>query len=182
MKQFTKLLRNTSLIITAGMLMLAAPRNAAAADDKSPGDSERMTEQAWNAYNNADNESAIQKAELCIKEFRRTADALQQALKDKKETFPPVGEIPEEPQKRAVFNHGPLNDVATCYFLVGEAHLKLAEGLKGDAKTEHLKKARAAYEAAAKYTYARTWDPKGWFWDPSAKANERLEEMEPTGA
>ena len=172
----------TTLTLAASSFLLAGSTRALAGDEKAQGDSERMTMEAWNAFNNADYQSAIRKAEVCIKEFRRTADTLQKSLKDKNEPTPAVGEVSDEAQRRALFNRGPLNDVATCYFITGEAYSRIAAGLDGSARKEQLQKAKAAYEATAKYTYARVWDERGWFWDPSAKANERLEDMEPVGS
>lgn len=69
--------------------------------------------------------------------------------------------------KQKIFANGLLNDVATCYFIKGKAAEKLVR--KDDAKR--------AYEEAKKLTYARAWDPQGWFWSPSEGASDRLDAL-----
>jgi hypothetical protein len=61
-----------------------------------------------------------------------------------------------------------LNDVGTCWFIRGRSLEKMRRN--SEAKT--------AYGAAAKYTYARCWDPDGQaYWSPAEAAAERLEVM-----
>ena len=162
----------TCIVLSPGASMFGEEK-------KEQSDNEKWTQEAWKAYNDNNFDSAIKEASQCITEFRRTADDTQKELKDKNEPLPPVGNVDDSKKRDEIFNRGPLNDVATCYFIQGESYAKLAEGIEGAAKKEKLAKAKSAYEKAAKYTYARTWDPKGWFWDPAKKANERLEDMEP---
>ncbi len=75
----------------------------------------------------------------------------------------PTGAVNDEEKKR-IDSHGLLNDVGACYFIKGQAAEKL--GRKDEAKQ--------AYGEAKKLTYARVWDPKGWYWSTAEGATERL--------
>jgi hypothetical protein len=121
------------------------------------------TSKAWEALERKDYRGAIAHADLVIIEFEREANQKQTDLKKSIAPKPPVGEVTDETIKKAVFSNALLNDVATCLFIKGEALEKT--GRPADAKR--------SYEAACKLTYARTWDPAGWFWDPSAKSCDR---------
>ncbi len=62
-----------------------------------------------------------------------------------------------------------LNDVATAYFIQGEAYRK-----KGEAA-----KAREAFQKIIdEFSYGQCWDPKGWFWKPAEGAANRLNSLE----
>ena len=77
--------------------------------------------------------------------------------------MPPTGKVsPAEGEE--IFARGPLNDVAGCYFLMGEALKALYR----------LDEAKEAYKGAQKFSAARVWDPNGWFWEPALKASDRL--------
>ncbi len=123
-----------------------------------------LTMQAWDAYNKGDYERAITKAAACIDEFRGGAKREQKQLKDAQTPPPPTGAVSDE-QKATIIERGLLNDVATCYYIKGRSAEKL--GRREEAKKD--------YENAGAYTYARCWDPKGWFWSPSEAATDRLE-------
>ncbi len=111
---------------------------------------ELMTTKAWEALRANDYEAAIRRAEQCIKEFRRDAEELQQELKKNKEPSPGVGKIADRKKMEEIFNRGPLNDVAACYYIQGEAHYELASQSTGAEKRSRLVKAKTAYEAAAR--------------------------------
>jgi hypothetical protein len=182
MKRYITKLIQMALTLATGICLVAIANSSYAEGTNIQGDSERLTQQSWDALNNSDYQLAIQKAEHCIKGFRGTADILQKSLKDKDAPLPPIGAVRDENERRAIFDRGCLNDVATCYFIIGEAQSGLADRSEASAKKEHVQKAKAAYEAAARYTYARTWDLRGWFWDPSATSNERIAGLEPVGS
>src|SRR5205823_15016735 len=96
---------------------------------------ERLTTEAWDAYVAHDYEAAIRKADECIDKFESRADELQKELDDGKVKVP---ENPEdEKEKREIFKRGPLNDVATCFFIKGEAHLKLGQSDKSPEGKKH---------------------------------------------
>jgi tetratricopeptide (TPR) repeat protein len=123
----------------------------------------QLTNQAWDAFNKGDYERAITYAEKCITEFLGAAGRKQLQLVNDKAPLPPTGSVSKE-EKKSIFANGLLNDVATCFYIKGRS----AEALG------HKDEAIKAYQAAAKYTYARCWDPKGWFWSPSEGSLDRL--------
>lgn len=155
--------------VCACILIHASTDLFAQPDPKSqpaPRRNEKLTAEAWQALEKKTFREAIAKADKCIESFESSAVKLQKQL-EKANARVPKGEVTEE-EKKVVHRNGLLNDVATCYFIKGKAH----EGLK------EKDAAIAAYKAAAKLTYARTWDPVGpWFWSPAEAATERLEEL-----
>jgi hypothetical protein len=126
----------------------------------------QLTTAAWSAFNEADYAQAIVAAERCASEFRGVADREQTRLEIARVPDPPVGSVPSS-EKAVIFARGPLNDVATCFWIKGSAAQATGQAAL----------AKEAYLAAARYTYARTWDPKGWFWAPAQDARDRLARM-----
>jgi hypothetical protein len=145
-------------------LCLCGCAQAQEAEDKRP-INERLTSSAWDEFNKRHYQAAITAADKCIKKFRDDADGIQARL-EKDKAVVPTGNVSDD-QKKVVFQNGPLNDVATCLLIKGQAAQQLRQ--KADAK--------AAYKAVLKYTYARAWDPQGWFWSPAEGAAEKLEEL-----
>ena len=124
-----------------------------------------LTSKAWEAHGKRNYDEAIKVADKCIAAFEASAVKIQERLvKDKVKT--PLGEVTPE-EKKIIESNGLLNDVAACYIIKG---LSLVELKRND-------EARVAFKAAAKLTHARIWDPKGWFWSPSEKADEELEKL-----
>ncbi len=119
---------------------------------------EKETAAAWEAFQNGKPEVAIKHAEVCIREFRGAANRRQKEIDESKERIP-NGRV-NEGQKEAIFKNGPLNDVATCYYVKARAADKLGR------KEEAAK----ALDEAVKYPAARAWDPRGWFWSPAQAA------------
>jgi hypothetical protein len=107
---------------------------------------------------------AIESARNCAKAFERIADYQERRLEQAHEPLPPIGNVAPE-QRRQILARGTLNDGALCYYILGRAEEALNRQIA----------AKQAYERAKGYTYARTWDPKGWFWSPSEAAKKRLE-------
>lgn len=128
----------------------------------------KLTNKAWHAYNKGNYESAMDYAEECIDEFKPAADNEQSKLKEQSVPPPPTGEVFDDDERREILRRGPLNDVATCYWIKGRSAEKL--GLKEEA--------RNAYKAAQNYPHGRCWDPKGWFWSPADDAEARLKYLE----
>lgn len=122
-----------------------------------------LTSQAWEAYNRGDYKAAIESADRCINEFLGRAMREQEELEAKNTPLPPIGAVSDQ-ERQVIFARGLLNDVATCLYIRGRS-------LEAEGKREEAGK---VYERAAKYTYARCWDPKGWFWSPSEGARDRL--------
>jgi tetratricopeptide (TPR) repeat protein len=127
----------------------------------------QLTSAAWDAYNDSDFELSISKARECIDEFEGSADRQQQQLEEADAPAPPTNTF-RETEKAETLARGPLNDVATSYYIVGRSAEKLGR----------LEEAKEAYRNASRYTYGRTWDPKGWFWSPAEKATDRLRRLE----
>ena len=152
----------TSASLIATSMLIFAVRAAEGGKSKN----EQLVEAAWQAFNAKDYSTAIQKCNELIDEFRPAADREQLTLEQKKVPQPIKGKPPEA-EKKTIFERGLLNDVGTCFFIVGRS----AE-YQGKADI-----ARDAYSKAVKYSYARTWDPKGWFWSPSDAAQDRLSSL-----
>ncbi len=114
----------------------------------------QLTSQAWDAFNREDYEHAITYTDQCINEFQGEADNEQTHLEENNAPLPPKGKVSDR-------------DVATCFWIKGRS----AENL------ERVEEAKQAYQAASRYTYARCWDPKGWFWAPSEAALARLNKL-----
>lgn len=121
-----------------------------------------LTETAWDALENGQYETAVENAQTCISLFEGEAVIQQAALTE----APPLGTVSEE-QKQAIFSNWALNDVATCYWIKGQALEKLGR----------IEEAKESYRKAQEFPYARTWDPKGWFWSPAEAASKRLAEL-----
>jgi hypothetical protein len=96
---------------------------------------------------------------MCISQFERKADKDQSLLESNHTPDPPTGAV-SKAQKEEIVKHGPLNDVATSYYIKARS----AEAL---GQTELT---LSAYRKACRYTYARTWDTRGWFWSPSEES------------
>jgi hypothetical protein len=126
----------------------------------------QLTNAAWAAFNKGAHAEAIVAADRCVTEFLGVADREQARLAADKVPSPPVGAV-SAAVKATILARGPLNDVATCYWIKGRA-------AEANGQTAA---AREAYLAASKYTYARTWDPQGWFWDPAQDAADRSKRL-----
>lgn len=131
----------------------------------------KLTTKAFRAWDKKDYQKAIDYSQECIDEFLPAAKDLQKQFDPngtKAESLPPTGKVDGKKEREVVFALGPLNDVATCYWIKGRS----AEKLELD------EEAKKAYENAAKLTGARCWDKGGWFWSPANDAAGRLEQIE----
>ena len=121
--------------------------------------SETLTTKAWHALEAKDFASVQGYTGKCIQMYKAKALEMQKAL-----TAPPATD-----NKEKVFANWALNDVGTCYFILGKA-------LEQQGKT---KEAVEAYKfVAANLTYAKCYDTKGWFWSPADGAAERVKALE----
>lgn len=127
--------------------------------------SECIAGEAWKAFNTQKWALAISKADECIKAYQDYADEQQAELEKANAPQPADNATGEE--KERIFKRGLLNDVATCFWIKARA---LEESKQNT-------QAREAYQAATKYTYARAWDVKGWFWRPAKDASFRLKHL-----
>jgi len=126
----------------------------------------QLTSAAWNALNAKKWPAAIEKAAECIDEFEHQARRQQAQLEATRAPLPPTGTASDS-EKTTIMARGPLNDVATCLFIKGRALEMLGKGPE----------AVVAYSSAATLTYARCWDPHGWFWSPSEGAQDRIKQL-----
>ena len=141
----------------------------------------RMTTAAFDAYNTNNFLLATTNANACIKQFQAGARLQQQEVQTSGIT-PPIGEPKDEKEKRETQARGPLNAVATCWFIKGDAYWKLSETSDPEKPDlEALQKARDAFQASLEYSHGRCWDTNGFFWSPALTAKrERLPDIEKT--
>ena len=127
---------------------------------------EQLTAQAWADFSRGRYREALESADRCVEEFLGAAILTQEKLTDAKAKLP-TGKV-SEAQKKSILENGLINDVGTCLFIKGRCHEKLGQ----DAV------AKAAHAKAEKLTYARCWDPKGWFWAPAEASAGRKRQLD----
>ncbi len=116
-----------------------------------------LATKAWQALAQNDIESVLAYTNKCISLYGAQASKMQAGLKDYA-----AGSNDE------IFKYWALNDVATSYYIQGEAYR--AANMKDEAKE--------AYNKLIKdYSFGQAWDPKGWFWKPADAAKEKLDMM-----
>jgi tetratricopeptide (TPR) repeat protein len=140
---------------------------------KSTPDHEKWIAEAWDAMDHDNPTQAIGAAEKIIDKYADDAEGAEEEL-ERNQPLPPEGPLDGDERKR-VFARGPLNDVATAYWIAGQAYEQLG----------NFPKACENYRATARLRYARTWDPTRWafrglnfggqFWSPAAKAAGRVQ-------
>ncbi|MES2657899.1 MAG: beta-glucanase precursor [Verrucomicrobiota bacterium] len=136
----------------------AAPATPAApALDFGNFSSEAITSKAWESLNAKNFVNAKAYAQKCIDMFGAQAVTMQKGL-----TAPAT-------VKEQVFTSWALNDVGTCYYILGQA-------LEGEAKG---KEAIVPYKFLVdNLAFAQCYDAKGWFWKPAESARERIKALE----
>ncbi len=135
----------------------AASVEPAASVDFGDFSSETITGKAWEAYTAGNYDLAITYADKCIEMFQAEAVKMQASLSA------PLTE------KEEIFSMWALNDVATCYFIKGQA--LEAQG--------NAKEASVAYKYVAEnLAFGQCWDANGWFWSPASAAKEKAESLE----
>ena len=153
-----------SLLMPASETVAAA--NSSGQDQAGTSRNIELTNTAWDAFKHHRYEDAIAAADRCVRRFKDEADRGQAELVQKKATPQPTGKVNER-QEEAIFGQGVLNDVATCYWIKGRSAQLLHRN----------DEAREAYNATINYSYARTWDKRGWFWSPAEDASDRLQDL-----
>ncbi|MDD5131373.1 MAG: hypothetical protein PHH44_01805 [bacterium] len=115
--------------------------------------SETLTGKGWKSLKDKDFKGVELYAKKCIYLYEQKADEMQTNtkgfVKDKKDA----------PYKWA------LNDVATCYFIMGEKYL--LEG-KDDLSKQ-------MYKRAAELGFSLCWDPQGWYWKVGEVAQDKID-------
>ena len=127
------------------------------------GQNVKLTNEAWEAFNKKDYDAAIGAADRCINEFLGRALREQEELETKRGTSVPDRNSLEPGKADDQF---PRFAQRCGYVPVYQGPLTRSQAKKAGAVT--------AYEATAKFTYARCWDPQGWFWSLSEGAQDRL--------
>ena len=121
--------------------------------------SSTLTTKAWKALGEGDTALVKAYTHKCIDSFEKQAIDMQKGI---------TGPVSTD-DKEAVFKNWALNDVGTCYFILGSALEK-----SGDKKG-----ALEAYKTLSeKFPDAKCWDTKGWFWTPADAAKGKLKALE----
>ncbi len=128
-----------------------------------------LTVNAWGALDKKDYEGVVIYTKKCSDLYEAEAQKQQSELK-------------EYATKDKAFNFWALNDVGTCYFIMGEALLAEGDALKAQGKLAEAKKkfseAKKAYSTIIdKYSFAQCWDPRGWFWKPAVAARGKINKL-----
>lgn len=111
---------------------------------------------SWDALGEGKYEDAVTYTEKCAELYEEKAREMQASLNAK-------------PSSDVVNEYWALNDVGTCYFIMGEALTKLGKNAG----------ALAAFKVVRDgLYYAQAWDPKGWHWAPADAAYPRIEILE----
>lgn len=111
---------------------------------------------AWGALDEGQYEDALKYTAKCAELYEEEAKKMQASLS----AFP---------SSKVVNEYWALNDVGTCYFISGEALMKLSR------RTEAL----AAYKVVRdEFSYSQAWDPKGWYWSPPLVAEGKIDLLE----
>jgi len=127
--------------------------------------------QAWDAFNAKKYAAAMQAANDCIDQFAGRAQRDQTELARNNAPQPKTGATTET-EKSAIFARGVLNDTGAAYYVKGRSAEYLAQQ---GTKDKYLNIAREAYQRCVALTYARTFDPQGWFWSTTEACNDRLD-------
>jgi len=119
---------------------------------------------AWTAYNNKDWKAAIQNANFCVVQFGPRATNIQEELESKEYVFPCAFTVPKScdaQAKNEIFSHGLLNDVATCYWIIGMSNRFLG----------NTSEAKIAFKKSSELSFGLCYDPsKDSFWSPSEES------------
>ena len=110
----------------------------------------------WEALGEGKYKDAVKLTEKCVELYEEKAQEMQASLSAK-------------PSADVVNDYWALNDVGTCYFVMGEALVKL--GRKSEALVAYKEVRDDLY-------YAQAWDPKGWHWSPSDAAYPKVQMLE----
>ena len=114
-----------------------------------------LTTKAWQALAKNDHRGIELYTKKCIELYEEDAKKQQAQLKG----FAP---------KDQVHDYWALNDVGTCFFILGES-LKTQK---------RYQEARAAFERVVNdFSFAQAWDERGWFWKVAVAARGKVTEI-----
>ena len=121
-----------------------------------PSSGELITK-AWGAHGKRDIETTFKVTRQLIDLYKDKADEQQRSLK----ALPKGKEEIEAVQI--------LNDVATAYFIEGEAYLR----------QEKVEDAKKLFKTVIEtYPYAQAWDPRGWYWQVAEASRQSIKKIE----
>ena len=141
----------------AGSAGAAKPMPAATAGEYDFGDfsSETLATKSWQALDAKDYAAVEAYAKKCLSLYEQKALEQQASLM----AFAP---------KEKAFNYWALNDVGTCYFILGESLMA----------QQRYKDAKAAFERVVNdFGFTQCWDPQGWFWKVATASVGRLNKI-----
>lgn len=143
-----------SLLALLGLASIAlADEHAAEGLDYGDHRSVTLQVKAWEALGAGKYDDAVAYTKKCAELYEDEARKMQASLTSK-------------PGEDVIHDYWALNDVGTCYFVRGEALMKLNK------KDEAL----AAYRIVVNdFYYSQAWDPKGWYWAPAEAAALNIE-------
>lgn len=118
-----------------------------------------LTQKAWQAFEANDLAAVLAYTGRCFSLYEIAAVEQQNGL-----TEPVPVSNPE-----AVHAKWALNDVGTCYFVLGQALERAGK------PAEAIKAYKTLVE---KLAFAKCWDTKGWFWSPADAAKGRIKALE----
>lgn len=117
--------------------------------------SQTLTTKAWESLLKKDYSGVEVYTKKCLQLYEEEAQKMQKALTD-------------YPNKDNAFNYWALNDVGTCYFILGESLLE----------QKKFQEAMEVYQVVMEdFTYSQCWDPKGWFWKPAVAARGKINKI-----
>src|SRR3569623_485094 len=116
--------------------------------------SSTLVGKAWQALAKNDIEAVLAYTGKCIDLYAAKAKEMQASLKDYV-----TGSNDD------IFKYWALNDVATAYYIQGEAYRQA--NMKDESK-------EAFNKVVNEFSFGQCWDTKGWFWKPAEDAKEKL--------
>ena len=139
------------LFLVMGVVGYVAPASAYEFGDFK---SSTLVGKAWGALAQNDLNGVLAYTNKCIDMYAAEAVKMQASLK---------GYVSGSNDE--VFKLWALNDVATSYFIQGEAYLKA--GKKEESKLAYTK-------VINDFKFGQCWDAQGWFWKPAEAAEKKL--------
>jgi len=149
-------LKTFSIIISSMLVFNFVPAFAVSGRDYHFNDSSSnaLVQQAWASLSAQDLDAVKAYVGEADRIYAAKAKAMQMSLR----AYP-------SGSKAHISQYWALNDVGTAWFILGEAYR--------DAGKKEL--AAQAYRKVIKeYSFAQCWDAKGWFWNPTEIAQQKL--------
>ncbi|MBN2119884.1 MAG: hypothetical protein JW734_02355 [Candidatus Omnitrophica bacterium] len=118
-------------------------------------DSSDYVKRGWDELGKKNFSAVYQITDECMLKFEAEADSIASGLSSL-------------PSKESADACKAMNDVATCYFIKGEALMREVK----------ISEAKELFKTLIdKYPYALAWDPRGWFWSIKEKAEATLSKL-----